>query len=155
MKIIDIESAHQMYEAMDAEFAAADIVIKTAEVADYRPKQIHTPNVKKQDGDLAIELEHSIDILAALGDKKATQRLIDFTVGPNDIEAYAQRKLFKQKLDYMIVNVGTEQGLDFGTETNRVTLFGKEDFKQTFPQLQKKDLALALLTAIAEREQTP
>lgn len=55
----------------------------------------------------------------------------------------------------MIVNVGTEQGLDFGTETNRVTLFGKEDFKQTFPQLQKKDLALALLTAIAEREQTP
>lgn len=153
MKIIEVESAQQMFEAIDEEYLSADIVIKTAAVADYRPKQVHTTKVKKQDGDLAINLERTIDILASLGAKKTTQLLIGFAAETNDVEIYAKQKLSKKNADYIIANDVAEQGSGFGTKTNRVTLFGKGEYKQAFSLLPKKELALALLITIAEREQ--
>ena len=152
MKVVQVESAQQMFEAIEAEFENAHIVIKTAAVADYRPKQFHATKVKKQDGDANIELERTIDILATLGARKTTQVLIGFAAETNNVENYAQQKLVKKNADYIIANDVTEEGAGFGTDTNRVTLFGRDDVRQQYPQMSKQLLARQLLEMIAKRE---
>lgn len=152
MKVIQVESAQEMFEAIDAEFENAQIVIKTAAVADYRPKQFHATKVKKQDGDANIELERTIDILATLGARKTTQVLIGFAAETNNVENYAQQKLVKKNADYIIANDVTEEGAGFGTDTNRVTLFGRDNVRQQYPQMSKQLLARQLLEMIAKRE---
>lgn len=152
MKVIQVESSQQMFEAIDAEFENAQIVIKTAAVADYRPKQFHATKVKKQDGDANIELERTIDILATLGARKTTQVLIGFAAETNNVENYAQQKLVKKNADYIIANDVTEEGAGFGIDTNRVTLFGRDNVRQQYPQMSKQLLARQLLEMIAKRE---
>ena len=152
INIIDVESAAQMLTAIEAHFETSDIVIKTAAVADYRPKQISEQKIKKQQGDSSIELERTVDILATLGSKKTHQLLIGFAAETTDVEVYAKGKLEKKNADYIVANDVTANGAGFGTETNIVTLYG-QNFVQSFPQLTKKDLAKRLLETIIEREE--
>lgn len=152
INIIDVESAAQMLTAIEAHFETSDIVIKTAAVADYRPKQISEQKIKKKQGDSSIELERTVDILATLGSKKTHQLLIGFAAETTDVEVYAKGKLVKKNADYIVANDVTANGAGFGTETNIVTLYG-QNFVQSFPQLSKKDLAKRLLETIIEREE--
>jgi phosphopantothenoylcysteine decarboxylase/phosphopantothenate--cysteine ligase len=69
-KRIDVVSAQDMFEACNHIFDQTDIVIMSAAVADYRPKTVSTQKIKKQDGNLNLELEKTTDILASLGKKK-------------------------------------------------------------------------------------
>ncbi len=152
MKVLDVESAQQMFEAIWAEYDAADIVIKTAAVADYRPKNVYGQKMKKQPGEAVLELERTTDILATLGAHKKHQLLIGFAAETDDVENYGQQKLQKKNADYIVANDITEAGSGFGTDTNSVTLIGY-DYKKSFPHLPKKELAYRLLTTIAEREE--
>ncbi len=151
MQVIDVESAQNMFDAIWAQYNQADIVIKTAAVADYRPKNVHGQKMKKQPGDTAIELERTTDILATLGQHKEHQLLIGFAAETNDVESYGTQKLTKKNADYIIANDVTEAGSGFGTDTNSVLLIGKE-FTQKFAHLPKTELAIQLLETIAERE---
>ncbi|KGR87596.1 bifunctional phosphopantothenoylcysteine decarboxylase/phosphopantothenate--cysteine ligase CoaBC [Lysinibacillus odysseyi] len=152
MKVLDVESAQQMFEAIWAEYDVADIVIKTAAVADYRPKNVYGQKMKKQPGEAVLELERTTDILATLGAHKKHQLLIGFAAETDDVENYGQQKLQKKNADYIVANDITEAGSGFGTDTNSVTLIGY-DYKKSFPHLPKKELAYRLLTTIAEREE--
>lgn len=151
MKVIDVESAQDMFDAIWAQYESANIVIKTAAVADYRPKNMHGQKMKKQPGDAVLELERTTDILATLGANKEHQLLIGFAAETNDVEDYGTQKLQKKNADYIVANDVTEEGSGFGTDTNSVILIG-HDYKQKFAQLPKKELALRLLETIAERE---
>ncbi|WP_431029425.1 bifunctional phosphopantothenoylcysteine decarboxylase/phosphopantothenate--cysteine ligase CoaBC [Lysinibacillus sp. LZ02] len=151
MTVIDVESAQNMFDAIWAQYESADIVIKTAAVADYRPKNVHGQKMKKQPGDAALELERTTDILATLGANKTHQLLIGFAAETNDVESYGAQKLQKKNADYIVANDVTEAGSGFGTDTNSVILIG-QDYKQKFAHLPKKELARQLLETIAERE---
>ena len=139
--LISVESAEEMYEAVIEQFDTASIVIKTAAVADYKPKEVHTQKMKKQPGESTIVLERTTDILAALGQRKTTQLLIGFAAETNDVTHYAKGKLEKKNADYIIANDVTEAGSGFGTDTNSVTLVGKNDVEIHFAHLPKKELA--------------
>ena len=152
MEVVDVVSAAEMYEAIYAHYETANVVIKTAAVADYRPKVTYDSKMKKQEGDLAIELERTTDILKTLGEQKTHQLLIGFAAETNEVELYAKQKLVKKNADYIVANDVSKQGSGFGTDTNRVILFGKENYEQALPQMTKKDVAMKLLTTIAERE---
>ncbi|MFJ8063873.1 bifunctional phosphopantothenoylcysteine decarboxylase/phosphopantothenate--cysteine ligase CoaBC [Psychrobacillus sp. NPDC096426] len=152
VKVISVESAKEMYEAVLEQFETASIVIKTAAVADYKPKEVHDRKMKKQPGDATIVLERTTDILAALGQRKTTQLLIGFAAETNDVKHYAKGKLAKKNADYIIANDVTEAGSGFGTDTNSVTLVGKNDVEIHFDHLPKKDLALQLLQTIMTLE---
>ena len=67
LQVVQVESAEDMFEAVIEHFDSASIVIKTAAVADYRPKEIHAQKMKKQSGESTIDLERTTDILAELG----------------------------------------------------------------------------------------
>ncbi|WP_313891316.1 bifunctional phosphopantothenoylcysteine decarboxylase/phosphopantothenate--cysteine ligase CoaBC [Psychrobacillus sp.] len=152
VKLVSVESAQEMYEAVLEQFDTANIVIKTAAVADYRPKDVHAQKMKKQPGDASIALERTTDILADLGSKKTHQLLIGFAAETNDVVHYAKGKLAKKNADYIIANDVTEAGSGFGTDTNAVTLVGKNNVEKHFPHLSKKELAIQLLQTIIKLE---
>ncbi|MFD1031024.1 bifunctional phosphopantothenoylcysteine decarboxylase/phosphopantothenate--cysteine ligase CoaBC [Metaplanococcus flavidus] len=152
VKRIFVESAEEMLQAVKAEFSDSDFVIKTAAVADYRPKSVHGQKMKKQEGDSSIELERTSDILQYLGSQKDSQVLIGFAAETNDVSHYAKNKLERKNADYIIANDVTESQAGFESETNRVTVFGKADFEKSFEMLPKQELARKLLRLIIERE---
>lgn len=152
VQFISVESAKEMYEAVIEEFDTASIVIKTAAVADYKPKEVHGQKMKKQPGEATIVLERTTDILAALGERKTSQLLIGFAAETNDVTHYAKGKLAKKNADYIIANDVTEAGSGFGTDTNSVTLVGKNDVEIHFDHLPKRELALQLLQTIMKLE---
>ncbi|MFJ5769922.1 bifunctional phosphopantothenoylcysteine decarboxylase/phosphopantothenate--cysteine ligase CoaBC [Psychrobacillus sp. NPDC093180] len=152
VKLVSVESAKEMYEAVVEQFDNASIVIKTAAVADYKPKEVHDRKMKKQPGEATIVLERTTDILAALGERKTTQLLIGFAAETNDVTHYAKGKLKKKNADYIVANDVTEAGSGFGTDTNSVTLVGKNDVEIHFAHLPKKELAIQLLQTIMKLE---
>jgi phosphopantothenoylcysteine decarboxylase/phosphopantothenate--cysteine ligase len=152
VKIENVESAEEMLQAVLAHFDNADIVIKTAAVADYRPKIIHAQKMKKQLGDSTLELERTIDILMTLGQKKSHQLVIGFAAETNNVEAYAQEKLMKKNADYIIANDVTRADSGFGTDTNTVVVIGKENYMKHFDNMTKKELATQLFKTILAHE---
>ncbi|RLQ92718.1 bifunctional phosphopantothenoylcysteine decarboxylase/phosphopantothenate--cysteine ligase CoaBC [Planomicrobium sp. Y74] len=152
VKRISVESAEDMLQAVKVEYADSDFVIKTAAVADYRPKTLHGQKMKKQDGDASLELERTADILHYLGTEKDKQVLIGFAAETNDVSHYAKDKLERKNADYIIANDVTESLAGFESDTNKVTIYGKENFEKTFELLPKQQLARQLLKLIVERE---
>lgn len=148
---VDVESAEDMYQAVLERFEETDILVKTAAVADYRPKVIATQKIKKQDGDTALEMERTNDILAAMGQRKTHQVIIGFAAETNEVTEYATRKLEKKNADYIIANDVTAEGVGFGTDTNQVTLISKKGV-QEFPMLSKQALARELFLYVAKQE---
>ncbi|MFJ8261592.1 bifunctional phosphopantothenoylcysteine decarboxylase/phosphopantothenate--cysteine ligase CoaBC [Rummeliibacillus sp. NPDC094406] len=152
VKVVPVESAEEMLQAILKEYDDADIVIKTAAVADYRPKNQSSQKMKKQAGDSSIELERTTDILLTLGESKKHQLLIGFAAETNDVLNYAKGKLDKKNADYIVANDVSKSDRGFGTDINTVTLVGKEDFQQAFVHLPKEELAFELFTTILKRE---
>lgn len=152
VKRISVESAEEMLQEVKAEYADSDFVIKTAAVADYRPKTLHGQKMKKQEGDASLELERTTDILHYLGTEKERQVLIGFAAETNDVSHYAKSKLERKNADYIIANDVTESQAGFESDTNKVTVYGKGDFEKTFELLPKQELARQLLKLIIERE---
>ncbi len=152
VQVVQVESAQDMFEAVIEHFDSASMVIKTAAVADYRPIEIHAQKMKKQSGESTIVLERTTDILAELGNRKTSQLLIGFAAETNDVVHYAKGKLVKKNADYIIANDVTEVGSGFGTDTNAVTLVGKNNIEMHFPHMNKKELALQLLQTIIQLE---
>ncbi|MGE6487934.1 bifunctional phosphopantothenoylcysteine decarboxylase/phosphopantothenate--cysteine ligase CoaBC [Paenisporosarcina sp. NPDC076898] len=149
----NVESAEEMLQAVLHHFDDADMVVKTAAVADYRPKYVHEQKMKKQAGDAALELERTTDILMTLGQKKTHQLLIGFAAETNDVEMYAKGKLAKKNADYIVANDVTREDSGFGTDTNTVVLIGKGDFEHHFDNMSKKQLATKLFETILAHEE--
>lgn len=138
---IDVVSAQDMYEAVIARFEEADIVVKAAAVADYRPKEVFNEKVKKSDGDLTIVMERTKDILAELGKRKKHQLLIGFAAESTNVEQFALKKLKKKNLDLIVANNIKKDGSGFGHETNVVTIYNRLGGKKELPLLLKRDVA--------------
>ncbi|MGE7621886.1 bifunctional phosphopantothenoylcysteine decarboxylase/phosphopantothenate--cysteine ligase CoaBC [Viridibacillus sp. NPDC096237] len=153
VRVVHVESAEDMLRAMLVEYDDANIVVKTAAVADYRPKTAHMQKMKKQPGNATIDLERTTDILLTLGEHKKDQLLIGFAAETNDVLKYAKGKLEKKNANYIVANDVTQDGAGFGTDTNTVTLVGQNDFEKTFVHLPKKELALELFKTILAREE--
>jgi len=148
-----VESAEGMLQAVLHHFDDADIVVKTAAVADYRPKYVHEQKMKKQAGDATLELERTTDILMTLGQKKTHQLLIGFAAETNDVEMYAKGKLAKKNADYIVANDVTREDSGFGTDTNTVVLIGNDNFEHHFDNMSKKQLATKLFETILAHEE--
>lgn len=149
VKLISVESAQEMYEAVIAQFDEQDIVIKSAAVADYRPKVTHNQKMKKKSGNLSIELERTKDILFELGQKKSTQILVGFAAETENVEHYAKTKLEKKCADMIVANNVAAEGAGFGGETNMVTIYNKNGKITEVPMMSKQEVAKRVLGEIA------
>ena len=140
-----------MYEAVTAGAASADLVIKAAAVADYRPATVADNKLKKKDGDLSIPLERTQDILAALGEsKRPGQFLCGFSMETENMLENSRKKLEKKHLDLIAANNVKVAGAGFAVDTNVLTLIGPDGVKE-LPLLSKDAAADALLDEIVRR----
>lgn len=143
-----ITTAQEMFDEVWAVYEDADVVIKTAAVADYRPKYVYDEKMKKKDGDLMIELERTIDIIKTLGEHKQHQLLIGFAAETRNVEEYARQKIEKKNLDMIVANNVTEQGAGFGQDTNIVTFYHRDGKSKALPIMSKKAVAKEILDEV-------
>ena len=150
MEIVDVESAREMFEAVTARAPEMDIIIKAAAVADYRPAQVADNKIKKKDGDLALPLERTLDILGTLGkNKRPGQFLCGFSMETENLLENSRKKLEKKNLDMVAANNVKVAGAGFGVDTNVLTLITAAGEKE-LPLMSKDAAADALLDAILE-----
>ncbi|WP_101843832.1 bifunctional phosphopantothenoylcysteine decarboxylase/phosphopantothenate--cysteine ligase CoaBC [Halobacillus sp. Marseille-P3879] len=147
---INIVSAEEMYEAVMKEFPHTDIVVKSAAVADYRPKNTFNYKMKKTTGDYTVEMERTKDILLELGRKKTNQYLIGFAAETNESEHYGEQKLRKKNLDAIVINDVSEEGAGFGHDTNVTIYLTREGKRIVLPLMSKDELAKKIWTEAAE-----
>ncbi|OCA85499.1 phosphopantothenoylcysteine decarboxylase [Bacillus sp. FJAT-27225] len=144
-EVIQIESAQDMYEAVLKFFDEADFVVKSAAVADYKPKISHDHKVKKQLGDETIELERTKDILMELGKLKTHQILIGFAAETDNLEEYANKKLQVKNADMIVGNNVKTAGAGFNADTNIVTLFKRDGTSESLPLMPKQEVAKRII----------
>jgi len=148
IKRVNIETAAEMYQAMHEHFPKADVVIKSAAVADYRPKYVSTEKMKKQPGDLVIEMERTQDILKSLGEQKEDQFLVGFAAETSNALAYGKDKLERKHLDAIVINNVAEPGAGFGHDTNIATYVSKKTGETDLPMASKASMAKDILDLI-------
>ena len=140
-EVIKIKSAGQMYEAVTSRFDEMDIVIKSAAVADYKPKNISDSKIKKSDSDLVLELDRNKDILFELGKLKTKQVLVGFAAETDDLIANAQKKLAKKNLDFIVANDLKQEGAGFAGDTNIAKLLFADGNIVELPIMTKNQLS--------------
>lgn len=143
--VIPVESAADMYDAVMAHVDDADIIIKSAAVADFTPAEVAAEKIKKSGETSSIALTRTKDILAELGAiKRKDQFLCGFAMETEDLLKNATEKLRKKNADLIVANSLRTEGAGFGTETNVATLLSEDGAKE-LPLMSKEALADVIL----------
>lgn len=148
IKVIKVETNEEMFNAVRAEYNSCDIVVKSAAVSDYKPKEYSKEKIKKGEGNLVVEFTRDNDILKYLGDNKKQQILIGFAAESNDVIDNAHKKLSKKNLDYIVANNITESDAGFGTDTNRVTIIKRDGAIKSLDSMSKRAVGCELFNMI-------
>ena len=152
VETVRVTSAVEMEAAVLDRAADADVIIKAAAVADYRPRQRQAAKIKKQNQDLnALELARNPDILAELGRRKRSgQVLVGFAAETEDLLGHARQKLTGKRLDLIVANDVTAPGAGFDVDTNRVRLLFADGRDRELPELEKEEVAEGIIQAVLE-----
>lgn len=151
VKTVDVISAKDMFQAVQAALPETDILIKAAAVADYRPVSIAEDKIKKQSGDLPIPLERTDDILGWVAEHRHPGLFVcGFSMETRDMVENSRKKLAKKHLDMIAANNLKVAGAGFGVDTNVVTILTADGI-QELPLMGKDQVASRLLDAILER----
>ncbi|HEY4600359.1 MAG TPA: bifunctional phosphopantothenoylcysteine decarboxylase/phosphopantothenate--cysteine ligase CoaBC [Cerasibacillus sp.] len=148
IKRVDIISAEDMYNVIHKHYPTQDIVIKAAAVADYRPKIVHEEKMKKQSGELTLEMVRTQDILQSLGEKKKDQFLVGFAAETTNVIENGLKKLKAKNLNAIVVNDVSEQGAGFAGDTNKVTYINRDEHLENIPLATKQNVAKHILRRI-------
>lgn len=147
-KFLAIETAEEMYNTVMEYFDWSDIVVKSAAVADFSPKDYNDEKIKKQGFCMGIDLKRNPDILKELGAKKEHQILVGFAAETQDAEKNALDKLRRKNLDFIVLNDVSAKGAGFASDTNIVKILYKEGRVEELPKMLKVDLADEILDRI-------
>lgn len=151
VKMISVESAHEMFEAVREAAQEQDIIIKSAAVADYRPASVAEDKIKKTDDEMSIPLERTTDIIQYLGEhKKDGQFICGFSMETRDMLENSSKKLEKKNMDMIVANNVKDEGAGFATDTNKVVMITRDGMKD-LPLMSKEEVADRLLSEIMER----
>jgi len=147
IQVIRVTSAQQMYEAAHTYFQTQDVVIAAAAVSDYKPKEVVSQKIKKEDAKLSIELIPTQDILASLGKIKKHQKLIGFALETNNEVENAKSKLKRKNLDFIILNSLQDEGAGFKKDTNKISIISENEIKD-FDLKSKTEVAQDILKEV-------
>lgn len=148
VEVIEVTSAHEMFEAVVANAPNQDIFLKAAAVADYCPSTVQSEKIKKTEGCATLTLHRTEDILQYLGEHHTKdQFLCGFSMETQNLIENAKAKLEKKHLDLIVANNLKVEGAGFGTDTNVVTIIAKDRVLE-LPQLPKSEVAKQILDEI-------
>ncbi|MDO5156120.1 MAG: bifunctional phosphopantothenoylcysteine decarboxylase/phosphopantothenate--cysteine ligase CoaBC [Eubacteriales bacterium] len=145
VRVIEVVSANDMFEAVKAHFKENDFIIKSAAVADYTPAQVADEKIKKKDDNMSIPLKRTTDILKYIGENRRDDQVVcGFAMETQDLIENATKKLSAKNVDMIIANNLKVAGAGFGTDTNVVTVIKKNGATQ-LPILTKDEVAYKIL----------
>jgi len=147
--IIQVESADEMYRAVLAKLPIAEVVIKAAAVADYRPVTRADHKIKKSAAVPEIVLEPTPDILAEIGKQKGHRVLVGFAAETEDLVANARAKLERKRLDLIVANDVSRVDSGFDADQNLVKILDAEGKVEELPLLTKREVADRILDRVA------
>lgn len=150
VRVVPVESAEDMFRAVQKNSEEADIIIKAAAVADYTPETVAAEKIKKSEDDSELKLVRTTDILKWLGEHRhAGQFLCGFSMETEHMLENSRAKLEKKKIDMIVANNLKVAGAGFGVDTNVVTIITKDDVRE-LPQMSKELVAEKLLDQIVK-----
>jgi phosphopantothenoylcysteine decarboxylase/phosphopantothenate--cysteine ligase len=155
MAVVRVDSAAEMLQAVLAASAQADALVMAAAVADFRPASPAEQKIKKtgEERGRRVELPPTADILAEVAAAKAAglgpRVTVGFAAETENLIKNAQGKLERKKLDLIVANDVTATDAGFGTDTNRVTLLGRDGSVEALPLLSKAEVAGAIFDRVA------
>ena len=150
VKTVHVTTAREMFQAVAELAPEADIICKAAAGADYRPKHVSQEKVKKSDGNLALEMEKTQDILKYLGEHRSPgQFLCGFSMETENLTGNSRAKLEKKNLDMIVANSLKTEGAGFQGDTNQVTLITRNE-EIPLPLLCKEETANLILNKVLE-----
>jgi phosphopantothenoylcysteine decarboxylase / phosphopantothenate---cysteine ligase len=145
-----VTTAEEMRAATLAVAGGANVAVASAAVADWRPVHVYAQKVKKAEGEAAIALERTPDILHELGMRKNGTFLVGFAAETERLEENAREKLRVKHLDAIAVNDVSQEGVGFGTGDNDITLLYGEDGRVALGRAGKRELARRMWDALLE-----
>ena len=151
IKVIDIKTNEDMFNAIKNEFKDADIVIKSAAVADYKAKNYSNEKIKKTGDDLNLIFERDRDILKTLGDMKKNQILVGFAAESSNVKENAKGKLERKNLDYIVANDISKPETGFASDENKVTIISKSGEEVSLEKMSKREVAKNIFDIIKGR----
>lgn len=150
-KVIAIQSAQQMYQAVINELPQQDILIFSAAVADYTPKVYSSKKIKKNDDEMLIELVKTKDIAKEVGLLKTDKQLtVGFALETNDEEANANKKLLSKNLDFIVLNSMKNEATCFGGDHNKITII-EQDQSTDFDFKPKTEVAVDIVNYLSSK----
>ncbi|GAA0065710.1 MAG: bifunctional phosphopantothenoylcysteine decarboxylase/phosphopantothenate--cysteine ligase CoaBC [Clostridium perfringens] len=151
IKVIDVKTNEDMFNAIKNEFEDADIVIKSAAVADYKAKNYSSEKIKKTGDDLNLIFERDRDILKTIGDIKENQILVGFAAESSNLKENAKGKLERKNLDYIVANDISKPETGFASDENKVTIISKSGEEVSLEKMSKREVAKNIFDIIKGR----
>jgi phosphopantothenoylcysteine decarboxylase / phosphopantothenate---cysteine ligase len=152
VRVIHVETAAQMADAVSREIEDAAVLLMAAAVADFRPADPASTKIKRADGPARIELEPAPDILATTRSRRpAGMVAVGFALETGDGVAEARRKLEAKGLDFIVLNRADEAGAGFESETNHIMIIDPDGRSEDVPLDTKAAVAEVILDRVAAR----
>jgi len=153
-RLVNVETAKQMLEAVLRESAESEALIMAAAVADFRPRNVAKDKIKKEGGIPQVELEATQDVLKTVANPGSGQKrprlVVGFAAESRDLLENAARKLKSKGADIFAANDISARDAGFAVETNRVTLLFADGSQETLPLMSKSEVAEAILGWVAK-----
>ncbi len=147
VKVVRVRTAQQMGEAVQEHAKGADALVMAAAVADYRPAVVAEQKIKKTDDELNIHLTKTTDILKTV---KGDFVRVGFAAESENLVQNAKAKVGSKDLDLIVANDITAEGSGFGSDTNKVTLIGRDLAIEELPLLTKYDVSNRILDRVKD-----
>lgn len=151
VKVENVETALEMFEAVERQFDGADITIFAAAVADYRPESVAEKKIKRENEDkMELRLVSNPDIAAEMGRRKKPGQInIGFALESHDGVENALKKLERKNLDMIVLNPAGRPEAGFNSDTNRITILGRDgNMERDLPLMSKRACAAKIADAI-------
>jgi phosphopantothenoylcysteine decarboxylase/phosphopantothenate--cysteine ligase len=143
-----VETAEEMLAAVLKLLPESTVVIKTAAVADFRPKAAAVQKIKRK-GEMTLELEPTADILAEIARRKTSQVIVGFAAETENVLENARKKLASKSLDAIVVNDVSREGVGFDSDRNAVTIISNSEVVEV-PETSKWEVALRVLDQVVK-----
>ncbi|RJO70332.1 MAG: bifunctional phosphopantothenoylcysteine decarboxylase/phosphopantothenate--cysteine ligase CoaBC [Myxococcales bacterium] len=149
VQVVPVRTAAQMLEAVRKHAPEANVIIKAAAVADFRPARTADRKIHKDEGDFSLPLVKTVDILSELGQsKRHNQFLVGFAAETHQVMTYGSQKLREKRLDLIVVNDVSEEGAGFEVDTNVVKVIDNAGHIEQWPMMPKAKVAVMLFDLI-------
>jgi phosphopantothenoylcysteine decarboxylase/phosphopantothenate--cysteine ligase len=148
VRFVGVSTALEMREAVMAHYKEATSIIKAAAVADYRPSVRSDAKIKKHEGAFLLSLERNPDIIEEIGKLKGDRILIGFAMESENLIENARGKMLKKNMDYIAANMIAMEGAGFQSDTNIITIIGRDGRVEELPRMDKQQAADKILDKI-------